>query len=50
MPKWGWTGVFRVAIVFDLIAAVLAYFVLRNMKAPALPEAAAGEPGAKAAA
>ncbi|HMF90311.1 MAG TPA: oxalate/formate MFS antiporter [Candidatus Angelobacter sp.] len=50
MPKWGWTGVFKVAIVFDLIAAVLAFFVLRNMKAPALPEAAATEPGAKAAA
>jgi OFA family oxalate/formate antiporter-like MFS transporter len=50
VPKWGWAGVFRVAIVFDLIAAVLAYFVLRNMKAPALPAAAEAKPGAKVAA
>jgi MFS transporter, OFA family, oxalate/formate antiporter len=50
MPKTGWGGVFKVAIAFDLIAAALAFFVLRNMKAPALPEAAAGEPGAKVAA
>jgi len=34
MPKTGWAGVFRVAIVFDLTAAVLAFFVLRRMKAP----------------
>ena len=34
MPKTGWQGVFRVAIVFDLCAALLAYFVLRRMKAP----------------
>jgi OFA family oxalate/formate antiporter-like MFS transporter len=34
MPKWGWGGVFKIAIVFDLIAAVLAFFVLRKMKAP----------------
>jgi hypothetical protein len=27
-------GVFRVAIVFDLTAAVFAFFVLRRMKAP----------------
>src|SRR5262249_25900977 len=50
MPKWGWAGVFKVAIAFDLIAAVLAFFVLRNMKAPALPAAAPAEPGAKVAA
>jgi len=35
MPKVGWGGVFKVAIAFDLIAAVLAFFVLRKMKAPA---------------
>jgi MFS family permease len=35
MPKTGWAGVFRVAIVFDATAAVLAFFVLRRMKAPA---------------
>ena len=34
MPNTGWRGVFRVAIVFDAIAAVLAFFVLRRMKAP----------------
>jgi MFS transporter, OFA family, oxalate/formate antiporter len=34
MPKTGWQGVFRVAIVFDLAAALLAFFVLRRMKAP----------------
>jgi OFA family oxalate/formate antiporter-like MFS transporter len=34
MPNTGWKGVFRVAILFDAIAAVLAYFVLRRMKAP----------------
>ena len=27
-------GVFKVAIVFDSIAAVLAFFVLRRLKAP----------------
>ncbi len=35
MPKTGWQGVFRVAIVFDLCAALLAFLVLRQMKAPA---------------
>jgi hypothetical protein len=34
LPKAGWAGVFRIAIVFDLTAAVLAFFVLRKMKAP----------------
>ena len=34
MPNTGWKGVFRVAIFFDAIAAVLAFFVLRRMKAP----------------
>ncbi|HKF20492.1 MAG TPA: oxalate/formate MFS antiporter [Candidatus Angelobacter sp.] len=50
MPQIGWRGVFSVAIAFDLIAAVLAFFVLRNMKAPALPAAAEAKPGAKVAA
>ncbi|HEY6307347.1 MAG TPA: oxalate/formate MFS antiporter [Candidatus Angelobacter sp.] len=36
MPKVGWAGVFKVAIAFDLIAAALAFFVLRKMKAPVL--------------
>jgi len=39
MPKIGWAGVFRVAIVFDSIAAVLAFFVLRRLKAPGQREA-----------
>jgi OFA family oxalate/formate antiporter-like MFS transporter len=34
LPKVGWTGVFTVAIVFDLIGAALAFFVLRRMKTP----------------
>lgn len=36
MPQIGWKGVFSVAIAFDLIAALLAFFVLRKMKAPVL--------------
>jgi hypothetical protein len=35
LPKLGWAGVFAIAIVFDLTAAVLAFFVLRRMKVPA---------------
>ncbi len=34
LPKTGWMGVFRVAIFFDVCAALLAFFVLRRMKAP----------------
>jgi OFA family oxalate/formate antiporter-like MFS transporter len=34
MPNMGWKGVFRFAIVFDVCAALLAFFVLRRMKAP----------------
>jgi OFA family oxalate/formate antiporter-like MFS transporter len=40
MPKIGWAGVFKVAIVFDSIAAVLAFFVLRRLKAPTPREVA----------
>jgi MFS transporter, OFA family, oxalate/formate antiporter len=36
MPKLGWAGVFAVAIVFDLMAAFLAFFVLRRMKVPSV--------------
>jgi OFA family oxalate/formate antiporter-like MFS transporter len=39
VPQVGWKGVFSVAIVFDLIAALLAFFVLRPMKAPVKAEA-----------
>jgi OFA family oxalate/formate antiporter-like MFS transporter len=38
MPKTGWGGVFKVGIVLDLIAAALAFFVLRRMKAPAVAQ------------
>ena len=38
MPKWEWRGVFRVAIICDLAAAFLAFFVLRKMKAPVAPQ------------
>ncbi len=34
LPKVGWAGVFRIAIFFDITAAVLAIFVLRRMKVP----------------
>jgi OFA family oxalate/formate antiporter-like MFS transporter len=34
LPKIGWAGVFSVAMVFDLVAAGIAYFVLRRMKIP----------------
>ena len=55
LPKVGWKGVYDVAIAFDLIAAVLAFFVLRSMKVPQLkgeagPQSAAAlEPAAEAA-
>jgi MFS transporter, OFA family, oxalate/formate antiporter len=42
MPSIGWKGVFSVAIVCDLAAAVLAFFVLRKMKAPVLSAEQAG--------
>src|SRR5437868_13206745 len=34
LPKLGWAGVFSIAIVFDLAAATLAFFVLRPMNVP----------------
>jgi OFA family oxalate/formate antiporter-like MFS transporter len=40
LPNVGWMGVFAVAIVFDVIAAILAFFVLRTMKVPALTDSA----------
>ena len=46
MPKVGWQGVYTVAITFDIIAAILAFFVLRRMKVPVrseTPAAAAPE-------
>jgi len=41
LPKGGWSAVFNVAIVFNVIASLLAFFALRPMKVPALPQAAA---------
>jgi MFS family permease len=49
LPKVGWAGVFTVAIAFDVIAAVLALFVLRRMKVPTPREAPALAPQAPAA-
>lgn len=43
LPKAGWAGVFTIAIVFDVIAASLAFFVLRRIKAPVR----AGQPTTK---
>jgi hypothetical protein len=37
LPKTGWAGVYAVAIAFDVIAAILAFFVLRRMKVPTPP-------------
>src|SRR5437899_501489 len=34
LPRIGWAGVFAIAIVFDLSAAAIAFFVLRTMKLP----------------
>src|SRR5437764_10820402 len=39
LPKIGWPGVFTIAIVFDLLAATVAFFVLRRMKVPVPREA-----------
>ncbi len=43
LPKVGWVGVFSIAIVFDVTAAVLAFFVLRRMRVPVLPPVTANE-------
>jgi MFS transporter, OFA family, oxalate/formate antiporter len=40
MPNVGWFGVYSVAIAFDVIGATLAFFVLKRMKVPALPDRA----------
>jgi MFS transporter, OFA family, oxalate/formate antiporter len=48
LPKIGWSGVFAVAIVFDVMAAALALFVLRQMKLPVIVETV--EPGERTAA
>ncbi len=34
VPNVGWTGVFTVAIVFDICASLLAFFVLRRLRVP----------------
>ncbi len=44
LPNTGWKGVFRVAIIFDAVAAVLAFFVLRRMKAPVHSDVSGVEP------
>jgi OFA family oxalate/formate antiporter-like MFS transporter len=40
VPHVGWTGVFAVAVVMDLGAAFLAFFVLRRMQLPGAGERA----------
>lgn len=54
MPNVGWKGVYDVAIAFDIIAAILAFFVLRRMKVPVRGEtpavAAPEQPSAASAA
>ena len=52
VPKIGWFGVFGITIVLDFLAALLAFFVLRRMKAPALAEepVTAPQPAAASAA
>ncbi len=49
LPNTGWAGVFDVAIVFNVIAALLAFFVLRPLKVPALPQATPAPPHPTAA-
>jgi OFA family oxalate/formate antiporter-like MFS transporter len=49
LPNAGWKGVFRFAIVFDVCAALLAFFVLRKMKAPVRQELPGAAPELTAA-
>jgi OFA family oxalate/formate antiporter-like MFS transporter len=37
-PRIGWTGVFGISIGFDVVAAALAFFVLKRLKAPGVRE------------
>jgi MFS transporter, OFA family, oxalate/formate antiporter len=50
LPKVGWAGVFAIAIVFDVTAATLSYFVLRRLRLPDVPVLPVAEPAAAAAA
>jgi MFS transporter, OFA family, oxalate/formate antiporter len=50
VPNIGWKGVFSIAIAFDFLGAIFAFFVLRKMKAPALPQETAVEAPARATA
>jgi len=49
LPKGGWSAVFNVAIAFNVIASLLAFFVLRPLKVPALPVAPTAAPQPTAA-
>jgi OFA family oxalate/formate antiporter-like MFS transporter len=44
-PNIGWGGVFAIAVVFDFIAAILAFFVLRRMTVPSGGERLTVGPG-----
>lgn len=47
VPNIGWAGVFGISVVFDFVAAALALFVLKRMKAPVKSESTISA-GAKA--
>jgi OFA family oxalate/formate antiporter-like MFS transporter len=50
VPNIGWAGVFSIAAVFDVFAAVIAFFVLRKMRVPVGGEESAPGVMARAAA
>jgi energy-converting hydrogenase Eha subunit E len=44
VPNIGWVGVFAIAAIFDVCAALIAFFVLRRMEVPQGGEQPAVEP------
>ena len=34
VPNIGWGGVFTIAAIFDICAALIAFFILRRMRVP----------------
>lgn len=43
VPNIGWGGVFMIAVVFDICAALIAFFILRRMRVPEGGQAPAPE-------
>jgi hypothetical protein len=41
VPNIGWGGVFGIAAIFDVCAALIAFLILRRMRVPSGGEAAA---------